>query len=181
MSQTRTAVTVERVTFRSRHAFDEVIEGIYQEIGQPDLDEFIASLAAARDYDEYQALVRAATGPSGLMRFLHLNQAAAFAKNPDVAPFRLVRIIAGNPVTMSEMARYVPDAASYAPVTILVYEAPDGVRVCYDTITSALRPYGDERALKVAEELDRKVLKVLGGAAGPAEPAEPAEPGTTAW
>jgi hypothetical protein len=172
MSQTRIAVTVERVTFHSRRAFDEVIEGIYQEIGRPELDELIASLAAAHN-DEYQALVRAATGPSGLMRFLHLNQ--AFAKNPEVTPFRLVRIIAGNPVTMSEMARYVPDAASYAPVTILVYEAPDGVRACYDTIASALRPYGDERALKVAEELDRKVLNLLSGATGPAEP------GAAAW
>jgi hypothetical protein len=175
MSQTRTAVTVERVTFRSRRTFDEVIEGIYREIGRPELDELIASLAAARDHDEYQALVRAATGPSGLMRFLHLNQAAAFAKNPEVTPFRLVRIIAGNPVMMGEMARYVADAASYAPVTILVYEAPDGVRACYDTIASALRPYGDERALKVAEELDRKVLNLLSGATGPAEPGAAAE------
>ena len=34
----------------------------------------------------------------------------------------------GNPIIMKEMARIVPDAAAYAPVTILVDERADGVR-----------------------------------------------------
>ena len=38
----------------------------------------------------------------------------------------MLRIIAGNPVTMSKMTATVPDAGSYAPVTILVVERPDG-------------------------------------------------------
>ncbi|MFC7241615.1 hypothetical protein ACFQO7_03885 [Catellatospora aurea] len=46
------------------------------------------------------------------MRFLELDEGAALAVNPDITEFRLVRIVAGNPLTMSEMARYVPDAAT---------------------------------------------------------------------
>jgi hypothetical protein len=153
-SGTRTSFTTERVTFTSQRPFDDVLEGIYQGIGRPDMATFLADLAAAKNYDVYRAIVQKAVGPSGLMQFLRLDQDAALAINPDIEAFRLIRIIVGNPLTMSEMARYVPDAGTYAPVTILAYQAPDGVHVSYDTIVSALRPYGDDRALKVAEEAE---------------------------
>jgi hypothetical protein len=39
---------------------------------------------------------------------------------------RLVRLIAGNPVTMGQMTRHLPAAGSYAPVTILIQELPGG-------------------------------------------------------
>ena len=64
------------------------------------------------------------------------------------------------------MVAHVPDAGSYAPVTILVYEREDGVHVSYDTMASYLAAYGDERAIKVAKDLDAKVLRLLGEAAG---------------
>ena len=66
---------------------------------------------------------------------------------------------------MKEMARHVPDAGSYAPVTILVDERSDGVRLSYDKMTSLLAPYGNPDALKVAQELDLKVEKLLAEAA----------------
>ncbi|MEU7820753.1 hypothetical protein [Catellatospora sp. NPDC049133] len=164
MSARTTSIPLERVTFTSRRTFDDVVAGIYLGIGRPDLGAFLADLAAAKDFGEYRRVVEDAVGPSDLMRFLELDEGAALAVNPDITEFRLVRIIAGNPLTMSQMARYVPDAGSYAPVTILVHQAPDGVRVGYDTVASALRPYGDQRALAVAEELDRKVLALLDAA-----------------
>ena len=45
---------------------------------------------------------------------------------PQQAKHRLVRLIAGNPVTMGEITRHIADAGSYAPVTILIQELPDG-------------------------------------------------------
>jgi hypothetical protein len=41
---------------------------------------------------------------------------------------KIMRFIIGNPLIMKEMAKHVPDARSYAPVTILVDERADGVR-----------------------------------------------------
>jgi uncharacterized protein (DUF302 family) len=155
------ALVVERVTFSSSHGFDDVRERIYQGISRPDFAALMADLAAAADYDRYQALVHEAAGPTGLIRFMELDQGHALAADPGTQAFRIVRIIAGNPLTMTRMVRHIPDAGSYVPVTILLYESPDGVRACYDTITSALRPYGDERALKVAEDLDTNVLTLL--------------------
>ena len=73
--------------------------------------------------------------------------------------------MAGNPVTMSSMATHVPDAGSYAPVTILIDERPDGVHLTYDTMESYLNGYGNEEAIEVARELDRDVLSILERAA----------------
>ena len=47
---------------------------------------------------------------------------------------------------MKEMAKTVPDAASYAPVTILIDERADGVHLSYDSMASLLAPYGSERS-----------------------------------
>jgi hypothetical protein len=64
------------------------------------------------------------------------------------------------------MVQHVPDAGSYAPVTILIDERPDGVHLSYDTMASFLAKYGSPEALKVAQDLDGKVEALLSAAAG---------------
>ncbi len=66
---------------------------------------------------------------------------------------------------MKEMAKTVPDAASYAPVTILVDERADGVHLSYDSMASLLAPYGNQSALTVAMDLDANVESLLKTAA----------------
>jgi hypothetical protein len=66
------------------------------------------------------------------------------------------------------MAKIVPDAASYAPVTILVEERADGVHLSYDLMASQLAPYGSQPALEVARNLDAKVVSLLKTAAADA-------------
>jgi len=78
---------------------------------------------------------------------------------------RLLRLLVGNPLIMVEMARAVPDAAAYAPVTILVDERADGVHLSYDSMVSLIAPYGSEAALVVARDLDAKVESLLKAAA----------------
>jgi len=67
----------------------------------------------------------------------------------------------GNPLIMKEMAKHVPDAGSYAPVTILVDERPDGVHLSYDKMASLLAPYGNPKALAVTRDLDSKIESLL--------------------
>jgi hypothetical protein len=62
---------------------------------------------------------------------------------------------------MKEMTKHVPDAGSYAPVTILVDERPDGVHLTYDKMASLLSPYGNSVALAVARDLDSKIENLL--------------------
>jgi uncharacterized protein (DUF302 family) len=79
---------------------------------------------------------------------------------------RIMRFVAGNPLIMKEMVKHVPDAGSYAPVTILIDERPDGVQLSYDTMESHLLPYGSAEALAVARDLDTKVTDLLRECAG---------------
>ena len=72
-----------------------------------------------------------------------------------------IRLVIGNPLIMKEMAKHVPDAGSYAPVTILVDERPDGVHLTYDKMASLLAPYGNRDALNVARDLDSKIENLL--------------------
>ena len=67
---------------------------------------------------------------------------------------------------MKEMAKHVPDAGSYAPVTVLVDERSDGVHISYDRMASLLAPYRSSEALAVARDLDDKVEALLYEVAG---------------
>jgi Domain of unknown function DUF302 len=130
-------VPVERVTLVSTRGFDEVVAAIYSGLGRP--DDFAALVqrwAAADGAEAFDAAVAEAAGRAGLIEFLSLDLGAALAKHPGMQHYRLLRIIAGNPVTMASMTSTVADAGSYAPVTILVAERPDGVHISYDRVTS---------------------------------------------
>jgi hypothetical protein len=110
--------------------------------------------------------VSQAQGRIGLMRFLQLDLDEALSLDPQAPGWtgrRLVRLIAGNPVTMGKMTRHVPDAGSYAPVTILIEKLPDGgTRIAYDTVASEISPYHDA----AAAQLDTEVLGLLRRASG---------------
>jgi hypothetical protein len=66
---------------------------------------------------------------------------------------------------MKEMVKHVPDAGSYAPVTVLVDERADCVHLSYDRMASFLAPYGNRDALEVARNLDKKIEDLLRQAA----------------
>jgi uncharacterized protein (DUF302 family) len=158
-------IVVRRHIFTSNQPFSAVLDGIFSGISQPDIGQLFSKLAASTSYEEFTSLVQQAQGSAGLMRFLDLDLDAALALDPQAknqAGRRLVRLIAGNPVTMGQMTRHLPDAGSYAPVTILLQEVPDGgTRVAYDSVASAVARYRDAAASQVARRLDTEVLGLL--------------------
>jgi hypothetical protein len=74
---------------------------------------------------------------------------------------KVLRLLGGNPLIMKKMAKTVPDAAAYAPITILVDERADGVHLSHDSMASFLAPYGSQTALAVATALDMKIEDLL--------------------
>jgi hypothetical protein len=170
-------IPVRRHVLTSDRPFQVVLDGIYAGISQPDLAALFAKLAASTSYEEFTALVRQAQGSAGLLRFWHLDDDHALTLDPqarDQAGRRLVRLIAGNPVTMGQMTRHLPAAGSYAPVTILIQELPGGrTQVAYDTVASAIAPYADAAASQVAQRLDTDVLALLRHATGTPATAPP--------
>jgi hypothetical protein len=168
-------VAVRRHVFTTDKPFADVMDGIFNGISRPDIEKVFKELDAAGSYQEFSSVVDQAQGSAGLMQFLRLDLDGALSADPqagDQAGHHLVRLIAGNPVTMGQMTRHVADAGSYAPVTILI-EGRQGAstRIAYDSVASAIASYQSSPASDVARKLDAEVLGLLRDVAGP--PQEP--------
>ncbi len=130
-------------------------------VGHPDMVEFVKATQGARTFAEFESAVDRGLGRTGLMMFMELDFGAILRKETGFDTPKIVRFLIGNPLIMKEMAKHVPDAGSYAPVTVLVDERPDGVHLSYDKMVSLLAPYGNPHALAVARDLDSKIENLL--------------------
>ena len=127
--------------------------------------EFVKSTQEAKSATDLEVAIQPVLGRTGLMLFVEFDQGMILRKGTDRHGSRIIRLVVGNPLIMKEMAKHVPDAGSYAPVTVLVDERADGVHLSYDRMASLLAPYGNNEALKVARDLDAKVEDLLRQAA----------------
>jgi len=162
-------ISVRRFSVVSARPFEQVVRALTATVGRPDIVAFHRDVAAAKTLAALQRVVRKAIGPSELMEFARYDAGEILRKEAGGSAPNILRLVVGNPLIMKEMARTSPDAAAYAPVTILVDERADGVHLSYDTLASLLSPYGDEPALLVAKDLDTKVEKLLESAATQAD------------
>ncbi len=158
-------ITVQRLSLVSSRPFSEVIAVIEAAVGHPDMREFGQYINAARTWHELEQVVQNAIGPSGFMEFTRFNLGQILEKERGADARKILRLVVGNPLIMKQMAERVPDAGSYAPVTILVDERADGVHLSYDLMTSFLASYGNVAALEVARSVDTKVEAMLRAAA----------------
>ncbi len=159
-------VEVERFSLTSSRPFDKILAAIKAAVGHPNMVEFAKRTAAVSKFPEFESIVREGLGKTGLMLFMELDQGAVIRKATGRDKPRMVRLIIGNPLIMQQMARHVPDAGSYAPVTVLVDERSDGVHISYDRMASLLAPYRNSEALTVSRDLDKKVETLLSEVAG---------------
>jgi hypothetical protein len=146
-------IPVRRYSVVSSRPFEEVVARLTATIGQPDVSAFQKELSAATTLAELEAVVGGAIGTSELMEFARYNAGAVLCKARGRPGPRVLRLVVGNPLIMKDMAEPVPDAASYAPVTLLIDERADGVHLSYDSMASL-----SEAALAVARDLDAKIL-----------------------
>jgi uncharacterized protein (DUF302 family) len=159
-------IKAQRFSVSSFKGFRDVVAALGAAIGHPEMSSFGKNIAAAKTFAEVERIVREATGPSELMEFMRLDLGDVLRKRNGATARQSMRLLVGNPVTMSSMVQHVPDAGSYAPVTILIDERADGVHLSYDRMASFLATYGSPEALKVAQGLDSKVEALLLAAAG---------------
>jgi len=158
-------IQVQRVRVITTTSFDKVVDRINAAIGHPDIAAFRKGISTAKDLDEMERIVHPMTQPNGLMEFARFDLGEVIRKENGTTKPRILRIVTGNPLIMKEMVKHIVDAGSYAPVTILIEECADSVRISYDRMASYLATYGNAEALKVARELDAKVEKIIATAA----------------
>jgi len=127
--------------------------------------EFWKSTHRAQSDAELQTTIEKGLGRKGLMLFVEVDHGAVVRKGTGRDTPRMIRFVIGNPLIMREMVKHVPDAGSYAPVTILIDERPEGVHLSYDRMASFLAPYQNAAALNVARELDTKLEALFASAA----------------
>lgn len=159
-------IQLRRLSVVSPRPFEEIVQELTAAFGHPDMNAFHSAVVEAATVAELEHVVDGAIGSSGLMEFGRFDAGEVLRKEGGSHQAKLLRVLVGNPLVMREMATRVPDAASYAPVTILVSERPDGVHLSFDSLASLLAPYGDEPALAVARDLDAKIESLLETAAG---------------
>ena len=152
---------IERLSLISSKPFETVVAALKAGVGRLNLAEFASASKGEGTFAELESVISKDMGRTGLMLFLELDHGAVLREETGLDKPNIVRLVIGNPLVMKEMAKHVPDAGSYAPVTVLVDERPDGVHLSYDTMTSFLAPYGNPKALVVARDLDSKVEKLL--------------------
>jgi uncharacterized protein (DUF302 family) len=159
------AIEVQRFSLTTSRSFEAVVASLKAGVGRLDLAAFASASKSSSTFAELEEVINRNMGESGLMLFLEFDHGAVVRKETGLAKPKIMRLVIGNPLVMKEMAKHVPDAGSYAPVTVLVDERDDGVHLSYDRMSSFLSPYENPDALKVARELDAKVEKLLDDAA----------------
>ena len=154
-------VEVERFSLTSVKSFDAVVAALKSAVGQPNMVEFFKETRATNSFPDLERVIKRGLGRTDLMLFAEFDLGDILRRETGSRTPRIIRLVVGNPLIMKEMVRHVPDAGSYAPVTVLVDERPDGVHVSYDKMESYLLHYGGPEALAVARDLDAKITTLL--------------------
>jgi uncharacterized protein (DUF302 family) len=152
-----TQVTVERLSLTSDKPFATVLAAIRGGIGHPDMNTFWEEVWSADSFQKVESIVKPALGPTGLMQFGEFDDGGFIRKDRGEGTPQSMRLLIGNPLIMKQMTELAPDAAAYAPVTILIDERDGKVHVSYDRMASLLSVYNNPGATKIAEALDAKI------------------------
>ena len=159
-------VEVERFSLTSSNPFEAVVAALKAAVGQPDMVEFLRTTRATNFFPDLERIVTSGLGRTGFMLFAEFDLGDILRRETGSRTPKIIRLVVGNPLIMKEMVKHVPDAGSYAPVTVLIDERSDGVHVSYDKMESFLLPYGSSEALAVARNLDAKITTLLRECAG---------------
>ena len=156
-----TQLKVDRLSLVSDKPFESVLAVIKGGIGHPNMTQLWEEIWSAASFQGVEALVTAALGPTGLMQFGEFDDGGFIRKDRGAGTPQALRLLIGNPLIMKQMTELVPDAAAYAPVTILIDERDGKVYVSYDRMASLLSVYNNPGATKIAEALDTKIETLM--------------------
>jgi len=121
-------VEVERFSLTSSNPFDAIVAALKSAVGQPDMVEFFKETRATNSFPDLERVVQRGLGRTDLMLFAEFDLGDILRRESGSKTPKIIRLVIGNPLIMKEMVKHVPDAGSYAPVTVLVDERPDGRR-----------------------------------------------------
>jgi hypothetical protein len=103
-------VNMQRWSITSQKPFDAVVAAVEEEIGRPNMLEFVAKMTAATSYDEMQKVVHDSVSEIGLMEFMRLDHGAVLRKAGGDGNRKSVRLIVGRSSSLEQSDQKVaPD------------------------------------------------------------------------
>jgi hypothetical protein len=154
-------LSVERIVLTSQKPFDDVLRKIKEFVGHPKMTEFWDGVRSSKSSQELTDIVTPHLSAIGLMEFEEFDDGDFIAIGQEDGAPRSVRLLIGNPLIMKQMTVLVPDAAAYAPATILVDERNEKTQVSYDRMASLLSVYGVAEVSAIAVALDGKIEALI--------------------
>ena len=156
-----TQLNIERFSLVSKKSFDDVLAIVKDGVGHPDMLQLWRDIWNATTFQDVEAVVTPGLGTTGLMQFAEFDDGSFIRKGNGVGTPKSLRLLIGNPLIMKQMTEHVPDAAAYAPVTVLIDERSAGVHLSYDRMASFLAVYGNPEASRIAKGLDTKIETLM--------------------
>jgi uncharacterized protein (DUF302 family) len=151
-------ITIEHVVVASNQPYEKVIDALEARLGPPqDWAAVWQPLAAAHaSWEQITQEGEARIGPSGLTLFSQVDHSLLLSLVGKTS--RATQYTIGNPLFATQMTRYMPEAALYAPLKLVVYEDEEGrTFVAYDSFVSQLAQYQREKITQVARVVEQKL------------------------
>jgi uncharacterized protein (DUF302 family) len=157
MRQT-TPITIEHVVIASNQPYEKVIGALDARLGPAqDWTAIRQHVAAAHaSWEQFTQEVEAHIGTSGLTLFDKVEH--SFLLSLVGKTSRAIQYTIGNPLLATQMTMYMPEAALYAPLKLVVYKDEQGrTFVAYDNFISLLVQYQREEITQVARVVEQKL------------------------
>ena len=98
-------IETERFSVTSSKPFKAVVEFLRNEVGHPDLAEFVKATRNARTFAEPEGVVNRSLGRAELMMFMEFDLGAVLRKETGRETPKSVRFLIGNPLIMNSRCR----------------------------------------------------------------------------
>lgn len=157
---TTATFAVTHIRVGTAKAFVEVTRDFERQVGKYDPTVLQSLRPDAECAEDVRSRIEAMAGPSGFMLFGtidHWTLLSVFAERK-----KAVQYVVGNPLIALQMTRHNVAAGLYAPLRLLVYEDEQGSTCLeYDQPSSLFGQFNDDRITSVANQLDRKMEKLV--------------------
>src|SRR5258708_19299685 len=117
-------IEVQRFSLITSRPFDAVVASLKAGVGQLDLAAFANASKSHGTFAELEQVINRNMGKTGLMLFLEFDHGAVIRKETGLQKPKIVSLVIANPLVMKDMAKHLPYACSYPPVTFLAHARP---------------------------------------------------------
>ncbi len=148
ISTTEQTFPITLRSFNSSKPFDQVVFDFEKQLGR--FDQAFALSSA-----DPPTAVKAMEGELGLM-IIHVLEMGALLPSLAASHTLARQYLVGNPNIASNMAKFDPLAALYAPPRVLIYTTEAGTCISYDQPSSVFGRLNSNDIMQTAIELDQK-------------------------